>query len=210
MNSAEALRRINNLIAIGTVTESKSAEGIAMVRVQILNRVTDFLPVMQKANSYKKEAAPILPGEQVIVLHPYGNGDSGIVLGSIFNKGEKEPAGYSNSKEVTVYMDGTVISYDASSKVMEINAVGTINVTCKNANLVAENVTVNATAISVDATSVDITASTTNNGNVSISGNLDVTGNVSAAGSISDSKGSLTGHVHLGVTPGTAVTGTRP
>lgn len=186
----ELLRKINNLIAIGTVTESKSVEGLALARVKILNRVTDFLPVMQTANSFKVHASPIKPGEQVVVLHPYGNGDSGLILGSIFNKCQKEPSGYSNSKEVTVYVDGTVISYDVISKVMDINAVGTINITCKNANITADSTT--------------IVSTTTNNGNVSINGDLDV------SGSISDSKGTLTGHVHTGVTPGPAMTGERP
>ena len=190
MTAAETLRRINNLIAIGTVTQSKSDEGLSLARVQILNRVTDFLPVMQSANSFKTHATPIRPGEQVVVFHPYGDGDSGIIMGAIFNKGEKEPAGYNDNKEVTIYMDGTVVAYDASSKVMEINAVGTINITCKNAT--------------VNADTVDITAVTTNNGNVSINGDLSV------SGSISDSKGSLTGHIHVGVTPGTGNTGTRP
>lgn len=167
--SAELLRKINNLVAIGTVTESKSAQGLSLARVKILNRVTDFLPVMQSANSFKTHATPIRVGEQVIVLHPFGEGDSGVILGSIFNTGKKEPEGYNKSKEMTVYEDGTVISYDAESKVMEINAVGTIQITCQNAH---------------------ITATTLHTGNVTIDGDLSVSGN------ISDSKGDLTGHKH--------------
>ena len=174
--SAELLRRVNNLIALGTVTESKCAQGLSLARVKILNRVTDFLPVMQSANSFKTHAVPIRPGEQVVVLHPFGEGDSGVILGSIFNKGKKEPTGYGDSKEVTIYMDGTVISYDTESKVMEIDAVGTINITCKNANIQAQNTV--------------ITSTTTHIGNVAIDGNLEV------SGEITDSRGDLTGHQH--------------
>ena len=147
MGFAELLRRVNNIIAIGTVTESKSSEGLSLARVQILNRVTDFLPVMQTANSFKTHASPIKEGEQVIVFQPYGNADGGVILGSLFNKGQKEPVGYNDNKEVTVYMDGTVISYDASSKVMEINAVGAVNITCKDATVTADSVTVDSASI---------------------------------------------------------------
>lgn len=174
--SAELLRKINNLVAIGTVTESKSSKGLSLARVKILERVTDFLPVMQISNSFKRHASPVMVGEQVVVLHPFGEGDSGIVIGSIFNTSQKEPDGYSDSKEVTAYVDGTVISYDAKSKTMEITAVGDIRIVCKNAHLSADSVT--------------IVSETTHNGNVSINGNLSVSGN------ISDSKGDLTGHTH--------------
>lgn len=180
---AELTRRINNLIAIGTVTESKSVNGLSLARVKILSRVTDFLPVMQTSNSFKTYARPITPGEQVIVLQPYGNGDGGVILGSLFNKGEKEPAGYSDTKEVTIYMDGTVISYDASSKVMEIDAVGTINITCKNANITADT--------------INVTATTSHTGDVTLTGNLSVDGTISSTGDIStdanvnDLKGNL-------------------
>ena len=183
MNTSELNRKLNNLISIGTVTESKSSEGLSLARVKILQRVTDFFPVLGTANSFKSHATPIKVGEQVLVFCPYGEADSGIILGSIFNKGQKEPAGYRSSKEVTQYSDGTVISYDVGSKMLEIDAVGVID---------------------ISALSMILNANVTINGNVSINGNLDSTG------SISDSKGSLTGHVHTGIFPGTANTGTRP
>jgi len=165
MSYAELNRRINNLVAIGTVSESKSKEGLSLARVKILNRVTDFLPFMQTSNSFKTHARPVKEGEQVMVFQPFGNGDGGVILGSIYNKSQKEPAGYSDKKEVTMYMDGTVISYDADSSVMEVNAVGTINIICNSANITASQTTIN--------------------------GPLHVTGAISTDATISDSKGDL-------------------
>jgi phage baseplate assembly protein V len=156
MNIAELTRRINNLIVLGAVTESKSADGLSLARVKILDRVTDFLPVMQTASSFKKHAAPVKEGTQVLVFHPYGNADSGVIIGSIFNKGEKEPVGYSDTKEVTEYADGTVISYDTTSKVLDINAVGDINIICANATIQADSASITADTVTVDSPSIDL------------------------------------------------------
>lgn len=156
MTLPELNRRMNNLIAIGTITESKSAEGLSLARVKILDRVTDFLPAMQVASSFKASASPIKPGMQVIVFHPYGNADNGVIIGSIFNKGEKEPAGYSDTKEVTKYEDGTVISYDTTSKVLDINAVGDINIICANATIQADSAAITADTVTVDSPSIDL------------------------------------------------------
>lgn len=185
--SAEILRKINNLIVIGTVTESKSAQGLSLARVKVLERVTDFLPVMQISNSFKTHATPIRPGEQVVVLHPFGEGDSGVVLGSIFNKGQKEPSGYSATKEVTEYSDGTLISYDVASKTLEINAVATVNIICKNANITAE--TVHTGNVTIEG---DLLVS----GNVAAGKNLSVNENLSLNGTINDALGDLSNHTH--------------
>jgi phage baseplate assembly protein V len=182
--SAELLRRLNNIVNIGTVTESKSVDGLALARVKVGARVTDFLPFMQQANSFKRSASPVRVGEQVMVLSPYGDGDFGVILGGIFNKGAKEPNGYSADKEVCKYEDGTTISYDVVTSTLDVNAVKNINITCKNATVVADN--------------ISVTATTTHTGNVSIVGNLSVNGTVSSTGDIStdanvnDVKGSLT------------------
>ncbi len=152
----ELRRLINNLIVVGTVTESKSADGVSLARVKILDRVSDFLPVVQTANSFKTHAVPVRPGEQVIVLSPFGNGDSGFIIGSIFNKGQKEPQGYGENKEVTEFSDGTIISYDTAAKLLDVNAVGDINITCKNATINSTAATVNANSVTVDSPSIDL------------------------------------------------------
>ena len=183
MNAAELTRRINNLIAIGTVTESKSVDGLSLARVKILSRVTDFLPVMQGANSFKKTSSPIRVGEQVVVLQMFGNGDGGVIVGSIFNKGCKEPSGSSDVREVFEYEDGTKFYYDTVTKTLEVDAVGTVNVTCKNANITADT--------------LNITATTSHTGDIAVKGNFSVDGTISSTGDIStdanvnDLKGNL-------------------
>ena len=127
MNS-ELLRLISNLCSFGTVVETKSAEGLALARVKIDERVTDFFPVASRSNSFKKHYIPIRVGEQVAVFCPFGEANIGFILPSIFNKGSKEPIGASDSREVVSYEDGTTFYYDTKRKELNINCVGDINI----------------------------------------------------------------------------------
>jgi len=174
--SAEILRRLNNVVSLGTVTENKNSEGLALARVKIGERVTDFLPMMQHSSSFKRCAAPIRPGEQVVVLFPQDEGDFGIILGSLFNKESKEPAGYSDTKEVCEFEDGTVISYDSAAKKLTVSVASSVEVVAQ---------TVNITAITTHTGDVSL------QGNLSVSGTVDAGGNISTGGTVTDSKGDL-------------------
>jgi len=189
-------RKLNNIVQVGTVTEVKSAGGLALARVNILGRVTDFLPVFMWANDFVKVWLPIRVGQQVAVLSPFGNGNGGFILPSIYNKNCKEPGG-ANDTDVIVEIGSVRIDCDGN----------TVNVTAP------VNVNVNCATATVTATHTVITSTTTNNGNVTINGNLDINGNLNMNGSggsgkatitgdlnvsgvIYDSKGDLTNHTH--------------
>lgn len=138
--SAEVLRLLSNLCSFGTVVETKSVEGLALARVKIDDRVTDFFPVMGKSNSFKKHYIPIRVDEQVTVFCPFGEANIGFIIPSIFNKGSKEPTGSSDARETITYEDGTTFFYDTSSKELNINCVGNINLKAAgNINIEASN-----------------------------------------------------------------------
>lgn len=164
---SELFRRLSNLARFGTVTETKSANGKALARVKIGERVSDFLPVKSFSNSFKKHWIPIRPEEQVLVISPFGDANSGLVLRSIFNKNAKEPVGANDHTEIIEYEDGTKISYDTQAKELTINAAGTVNIICKNANITASQ-------------------------GVTITGPLHVTQDISTDGGVTDSRGDLT------------------
>ena len=178
MSTTDLIRLIRNLISIGTVTEVHPFQALA--KVNILDRETDFFPVLSIANSYKRKFTPLNIGEQALVLCPQGNADFGVILPSLFHKASKEPDGSNENKEITTYSDGTVISYDTQAKELKVDASEKITIICKSANVTADT--------------VSITANTTNNGDVTINGSLTV------SGTIADSKGDLTSHTHGGIT----------
>ncbi len=110
------------MIDCGTVTESKSDQGQAVVKVNILGRTTQWLPVLQEANSFKRKASPVREGTQVVVLL------NRYVIGAIFNQDSPEPNGANGSCEVCEYEDGTVIKYDTQNKQLSVTASGEITI----------------------------------------------------------------------------------
>lgn len=150
--SSEILRLISNLCSFGTIVETKSANGLALAKVKIDDRVTDFFPVVSKSNSFKKHYIPVRVGEQVTVFCPFGEANIGFILPSIFNKGSKEPNGASNTREVVTYEDGTTFFYDTKSKELNVNCVGDVKIKAGgNINIEASgNFAVNAAKIDLN------------------------------------------------------------
>lgn len=143
----ELLNLLKNLITIGTITETKSAEGKALARVNLCGRITDFLPVVSFANSYKRHYIPARIGEQVLVLNPYGEPSSGLIIPSIFNKGCKESEGASNTKEIFTYEDGVSFSYDSRTSTLKVDSPKQIQILCQNASITAKKVEIDSPSI---------------------------------------------------------------
>jgi len=141
----EVERKLNNLIQIGIVTEVKSDEGLALARVDVLGRVTDFLPVFKWANDFVKVWLPIKVGQQVVVLSPFGNANSGIILPSIYNKTCKEPSDANDKNVVLEFAKGVKIVCDGEN--INIDIPKDVNLTCTNANIKAENVKIDSASI---------------------------------------------------------------
>ncbi len=114
----ETIRRINNIVQIGTVVETKISEGKALARVNILGRVTDFLPVKMIGNDFVKIWIPVKVNEQVLVFCPYGNANSGFIIPSIFNKDCKEPEG-ADDKNVIVKIANVFLKSDGENITIE-------------------------------------------------------------------------------------------
>lgn len=136
MTISELKRRFENVIQIGTIGETKNQEGKALGRVILDDegenkRVSRFLPVISLANSFAKVWFPLRIGEQVLVVSPFGNANSGFIIRSIFNKGCKEPALSSANTTVIEFEDGSVLHYDSKTKLLNFNCVGDINIQAK-------------------------------------------------------------------------------
>ena len=171
----EILRRISNLARFGTITETKSSDGKALARVKVGERVTDFLPVMSFSNSFRRHWIPIRPGEQALVVSPFGEADSGIVVRGIFNRGQKEPTDANNTTEIIEWEDGTRIAIDTAAKTIRLDAAGSVNVVATG------QVSITSTSATITADSVTVDAAMT-----------DVTGDLTVGGTITDARGDLT------------------
>lgn len=138
---------LHNLIAIGTICETQSTEGKALARVNVCGRITDFLPVVSFANSYKRHYIPARIGEQVLVFSPYGEANEGIILRGIFNQECKESEGANNTKEILTYEDGVSFSYDTETSTLKVDSPKQIQIFCQNASITAQKVEIDSPSI---------------------------------------------------------------
>lgn len=202
MYFVELKRLIFNLVNVGTISETKSKDGKALVRVKVLERESDFLPIVSFGNSFKRHFIPARVGEQVVMFCPFGEANGGFIVRSIFNKNCKEPSGSNEHTEVIEYEDGTVLSYDTKAKELKVDASNKITIICKSASVTADTVNVTATTTHTGDVTINgkltVSKQITGSGGLSISGGngAQVDGDISTTGSISDSKGDLTGHGH--------------
>ena len=173
MTLGEIKRLISNLVTFGTISQVKSSDGKALVRVKIMDRETDWLPVMSLSNSFKKHFIPTRVQEQCVVISPFGEASSGFVIRSIFNKGAKEPDGSNAHTEVVEYEDGTRFTYDTQAKKLHVSCVGDVVID-------AASVTINApTTITDVLETVDINTD----------GSITTSGDITAGGVVTDSDG---------------------
>ena len=173
-------------IHIGTVVGVKRDKPV--VQVDILGRLTDWLPVLSQANSFKKQFTPLRRGEQVVVLA------NRVVIGSIYNFDCAEPTGADEKIDITEYEDGTRFEYDSDKKRLTIKAVGKIHIICKEASLKADLIT-------VEAPNITLTGAIEIIGDISQTGKFKNTGGIETDGSVKDNKGDLTSHHHPKVAP---------
>lgn len=133
---ADLLRKLDNLIRLGTVEEVDC--GRVKVRVKMIgNILTDWLPwITTRAGEDRSWSAPSI-GEQVIVLSPSGEIAKGIVLPAIYYEKYPPPDGSKEEVSGFVFKDGTIIYYDRSGHkfTVSIKEEGTLILTVKETQM---------------------------------------------------------------------------
>ena len=150
------MKQQQTLIECGTVIAAQAEQ--ALVKVNILGRDTDWLPILQQANAFKRHYVPPRVGQQVVVL--IGR----YVLGSIYNQSCSEPQA-SATQEVSVYEDGTHIAYDSATHTLTLHSLDVlnittnqaVNITTQTAKVTADQLTLAANELQINSASGDIT-----------------------------------------------------
>lgn len=182
MNTADLLRRLENLIRLGTV---QSVEG-TRCRVEIDDElITNWLPWFTLRAGAVKEWNPPTPGEQVVVFSPSGELTNGIVLAGLFS--DENPAPDSDPDNHTrTYSDGAVIRYNRQTHTLDatLPTGGTLNLTCPGG--------------------LNITSA----GGVRINADVEITGQLTVSDDVIIALIPFLQHQHGGVLPGGALTAT--
>ena len=109
MDIPELSRLLENLIRVGTIHSVDHAA--VRVRVQTGHLVTQWLPWFEHRAGETTTWDPPTIGEQCLVLSPSGVPEGGLVLIGI-HSASIQPPSHSPNDHVTVFPDGTRLSYD--------------------------------------------------------------------------------------------------
>lgn len=197
----ETLRRLDNLIRLGTIDELDL--DAARCRVQTGGILTGWLPwIAQRAGETRTWSPPTV-GEQVILLSPSGEPAGGIVLTGLYSEQVAAPS-TASSEHIVEYPDGARIRYDHDTGHLE--AIGIQSATIEA-----------AIEVTIDAPATHITGTLTVDGLLTYGDGLSGDGGGSGTtitGPITHTTGDLSSngivlhtHTHTGVQSGGSSTG---
>lgn len=123
----DLLRRLENLIRIGTIIDVDLSGEIPLYRVKTGKNETDWIAATtQRAGTAKKSHA-YTKGEQVVLMAP--SGDMGAAMVSHALNSDANPAPDNHpTRDRTVYPDGAVIEYDPESGELKAEGIKTATI----------------------------------------------------------------------------------
>lgn len=123
MDNVKLLRRLDNLIRLGKITEVKGNQA----RVKTGNNITPFcLWLTQRAGGDATWWAPSV-GEQVVLLSPGGDLAQAVILPAL-NQNAFPPPSTDPAVHVTRFKDGTRIELNTQAKTLNIQSAGELSI----------------------------------------------------------------------------------
>ena len=147
----DLLRRLENMIRIGTIIDVDLSGEIPLYRVKTGELETDWIAAaVQRAGTAKKSHA-YTDGEQVVLLSPSGDLGAAMISHALNSDSNPTPD-HHETRDRTTYPDGAVIEYDPESGALHATGIKTATVQA-------------STLVTIDCPESKFT------GNVEISGN---------------------------------------
>lgn len=207
MDLTELSRRLENLLRIGTVHSVD--HGQARCRVQSGELVTQWLPWIERRAGQTTTWNPPTIGEQCMVLSPSGEPAGGVVIYGTYSAANAAPS-ESPDEHVTLYPDGTRISYDHVKGHLEVSGIKTALVKASTSVTLDTPLThITGQCVVDDLLTYKNGLAGTGGGNGSkITGSIKHEGtHTQTGGSLSSNGVVLDAHAHTGVEPGGSNTG---
>lgn len=162
-NLADVLRRLNNLIRVGTVTEVDGKRA----RVKTGDNLTPLRPWMtQRAGDDSTWWAPSV-GEQVLLLSPGGDLAQAIILPALYQDDFPAPETDPDIR-TTRYRDGTTVEHNMKDKTLSVSPAGDLTLQ------IAGDCVLHTTGTVEVVADGDATVSAQGNGTLAANGNIDV------------------------------------
>lgn len=202
---AEVERTLANLVRIGTVAQLDAEQ--ARVTVDLGGLVTDWLPWLTvRAGATRTWSAP-RPGEQVLVLAPFGDLAQAVAVPAIYQDAHPAPVA-SPEREHVVFPDGSTVDYDSAAHRLTVTAgSGQVIVNCGQATINAGQVTLNAPQTTCTG-ALTVEGPFTYQAGMTGAGASSIAGDLAVAGGLANKGVNVgAGHVHSGVERGEKLTG---
>ncbi len=173
------------MIRYGHITELDASKGLARVKFDDDDIVSDWLQIVSKnAKSTKTESW--FDVDEFVACAMDEHNEEGVIIGALYHEGNAPPLGDKDTVGVT-FPDGTVIKYNRSDSKFTINCAGEVNVSCTKANVTASD------SVKIDTPTAQFTGDVQIDGGLTASGSVTATGDISTQGSV-EATGQVSAH----------------
>lgn len=199
VGSTDILRRLENLIALGSIIEVDHAA--CRVRATIAGRETGWLPYPAVIGANFVLWRPLRVGTQVVLACPSGNPANAVIVQVLYTDA-LPPPDTSATVDRIQWNDGTTVTYDSAAGALSVRTPGTITAVAGGNICARSDAAIDiaaATTARIAAQTVEIVASgggagaASMTGSFSLTGDLSITGAVKVSGSINASGDILAG-----------------
>lgn len=154
----ELLRRLENLIRIGTIIDVDLSAEIPLYRVKTGELETDWIAAtVQRAGTAKKSHA-YTAGEQVVLLSPSGDLGAAVISHALNSIANPSPDNHATRDRAT-YPDGAVIEYDPEAHQLKADVVGSSIIMNRSHILLSSNgstIELSASGIALNGSRIDL------------------------------------------------------
>lgn len=201
--TGEHARMIACMVMIGTIAEVDLSQNPPLATVYADGLTTDWLPMGFGRAGPNTDWDPYEPGEQVVVMSPYGDPSQGVIVCAI-NQTAFPPPTQSADQWRKRFKDGTAITYDRAAHELTVDASqssGTVIIKCKDATVQASEL------VTIDAPNAKFTGNVEIDGNAVMKGDADVQGNTTLKNVTSNGVNISNTHKHGNGNGGNPTTG---
>lgn len=176
--TSEHGRKIDCMAMIGVIDQVDLTQNPPVATVDVDDFTTDWLPMGFGRAGPNTDWDPYEPGEQVLVISPYGDPSQGVIVCAI-NQTQFPPPTQSADQWRKQFKDGTFVQYDRAAHVLTVDTTqsqGSVTINCQAATVNA------AQSVTLQTPTTHITGNLQVDGNATINGNADIQGDANVQG----------------------------
>ena len=154
----DLLRRLENMIRIGTIIDVDLSGEIPLYRVKTGELETDWIAATVRRAGTAKTSHAYTVGEQVVMLSPSGDLGAALISHALNSDANPAPDNHATRDRVK-YPDGAVIEYDPETHQLKADVVGSSIVMDRNRILLSSNgstIELSASGIELNGSRIDL------------------------------------------------------